>query len=138
MKKDKETRILEFDPVVYPFRLWVGKNVPHKSVEETFWALTTDMDKTPFDEVYYTRDRFVCATCYPVCDKESGWIGIFCNIQYTKLLTVGRMAHEATHIVDFLCEKLGIECYTFTQGEPRAYLVEWATNCIDKVKRGVV
>lgn len=131
-------QVYEFDPVIYPFRLWVGKNVPHKAVEETFWALTTDMDKTPFDEEYYHKNSFVCATCYPVCDKESGWIGIFCNILNTKLLTVGRMAHEASHIVDFLCEKFGIECCTFAQGEPRAYLVEWATNCIDKVKRGKV
>ena len=31
-------RIFEFDPAVYPFRLWVGVDVPSDEITGKFWA----------------------------------------------------------------------------------------------------
>lgn len=133
---ENKTQIHEFDPQVYPFRLWVGKNVPHETIENKFWALNDQMERTPFDKQYYERNRFVVASCFPVSDKQSGWIGIYCSIWRSNLLNVGRIAHESSHIADFLFEEFGFKNEGFDGGEPRAYLVEWCANCIDKVKRG--
>lgn len=134
----KSRQIFEFDPQVYPFRLWVGIQIPYEEIENTFWALNSDMERTPFDEAYYKRNCFVVATCFPVAHKESGWIGIYCSIWRNNDLNVGRIAHESSHITDFMFEEFGINNNGFDNGEPRAYFVEWCANCIDKVKRGKI
>lgn len=131
----KKTTIHEFDPQIYPCRLWVGKQSPFEEVEEKFWTLTTDYEKTPIEEAEYIRNRFVVATCYPVVDKAEGWLGILMVIHLPKQMSVGKIAHEATHVTDFLWERLGMEGYSFKEGEPRAYFTEWVANCIDFVRK---
>lgn len=56
-------------------------------------------------------------------------------IHLPKQMGVGKIAHEATHVTDYLCERLGLEGYSFNEGEPRAYFTEWVANCIDKVRK---
>lgn len=135
---ENKTQIHEFDPQVYPFRLWIGMKTPYEEVEKNFWALNDQMERTPFDEPYYRRNSFVVATCFPVAHKVSGWIGILCLISKPSQLNVGRIAHESSHIADFLFEEFGFKNEGFDGGEPRAYLIEWCANCIDNVKRGKV
>lgn len=53
-------------------------------------------------------------------------------------MTTGVIAHEARHITDFLCERLGIQEYDFDGGEARAYIVQWAADCIEKVKNNKI
>ena len=135
----KDTKIHEFNPQIYPFRVWVGKQVPFEDVEKKFWLLDSEKNKCDFDRDFYGgKDNFIYATCFPVCDKESGWCGIFMLIRNTKLLDVGKIAHEASHIYDYLSDILSLECYGFANGEPRAYFIEWCTNCIYDVFKGKV
>lgn len=131
----KKTTIHEFDPQIYPCRLWVGKQSPFEEVEEKFWTLTNEYEKAPIEESEYIRNRFVVATCYPVVEKTEGWLGVLMVIHLPKQMGVGKIAHEATHITDFLWERLGMEGYSFREGEPRAYFTEWVANCIDFVRK---
>ncbi len=124
-------KIYEFDPLIYPTRIWVGVNVPDKDIAERFYSLLSDGSIDDFED---TGNKGAVATCYLVVEKESNWKGVFCHIQRPKLTGVGVMAHEAEHIVCWICEQFGIESTTFGDSEPRAYLIQWVANCINEVK----
>lgn len=138
MEKEKTTKIHEFDPVIYPFRLWVAINPTLEEIRNKFYALNNDMELVDITEQVFKYDRFSVSTCYPVTDKESKWIGILCGIYKPKNMTTGVIAHEASHITDFLCERLGIQGFDFDGGEARAYIVQWAADCIEKVKNNKI
>ena len=122
--------IREFDPQIYPFRLWIGENVPYEEVEEKFWALTTETERTDFTREVYEKNSLIVATCFPVSDKETGWCGIFLQVWRPKSFNVGFIAHEASHVTDFVFEKFDIESNGFNGGEARAYFTQWVANCI--------
>lgn len=129
-------KIHEFDPLIYPTRIWVGVKVPFQDVTDKFYTLATDGTVCDFSEAVKNYDITTVATCYPVGDKESGWRGVMLNIHRPKLMSVGVVAHEAEHIVCWICEQFGIQSTTFDESEPRAYLIQYVADCIDKVKRG--
>lgn len=129
--------IHEFDPQIYPFMLWVAKKPKYEVVKDKFYALIGDDVKDIGEDMFY-RSATTYATCYPVCEKSSKRIGILVGMHMPKVMTAGCMAHEATHVCDFVCDRINMDCYTYDTGEPRAYLVQWITDCIDKVKRGKV
>lgn len=130
----KSNKIYEFDPLLYPTRLWVGVNIPYKDVSDKFYAINQDDSVTDFSDAVEKIVTSVIATCYPVGDKESGWRGIFCHISRLKDLSVGVIAHEAEHVVCWICEQFGICSHSFEDSEPRAYLIQWVANCINQVK----
>lgn len=128
--------IHEFNPVIYPFRLWVGINPSFGSVSERFYTLTPSMERIDFTRDIYHGSRFAIASTFPVCDKVGGWIGTFIPIYRPSMLTVGTIAHEASHCTDFMCDQFGVAGFNFNDGEARAYFTEWVANCINKVKMG--
>lgn len=123
--------IHEFDPLLYPTRVWAGVNVPSEDIAQKFYSLLTDGSVADFED---TASSSSVATCYPVVDKESKRKGIFCNIHRPKDTGVGVMSHEAEHIVCWICEQFGINSISFDDSEPRAYLIQWAANCLNEVK----
>lgn len=127
-------KIHEFDPLLYPTRLWVGVNIPFKDVCDKFYAINSDDTVTDFSDAVEQFGTSAVAACYPVGDKKTGWRGIFCHIFRPKFLSVGVIAHEAEHTVCWICEQFGIESTTFEDSEPRAYLIQYIANCINQVK----
>jgi hypothetical protein len=122
--------IQEFNPSIYPTRLWIGSEVGYEEVEEKFWALTTDIERTPLTREIYEKNSLIVATCFPVCDKESGWCGIFLQVWRPKAFDVGFIAHESSHVADFVFENFDIQCNGFEGGEAKAYFIQWVANCI--------
>lgn len=131
---ENKTQIHEFNPQVYPFRLWVGVKVPFEEVTK-FYNLCNMNEVAEFKEDDYYSHSKARATCMPVVRKEDNRIGILCSIWDAKGMTIGDVTHESLHITDFLCEYLGIKSEGFDDGEPRAYFAGWVANCIDQVKR---
>lgn len=132
--KKSTYKIHEFDSIIYPTRLWVGINTPLEDLQEKFYALTDKDEVMDFDASILEFKSTCFATCFPVGEKKSGWKGVYCHIQRPKDLRAGVMAHEAEHFVCWLCKKLGIESTEFDDSEPRTYLIQWAVDCIEKVK----
>lgn len=129
--------IHEFNPVIYPFRLWIGINVPAKAIQERFYAYDMKEDAifdiTDTDPMGYNA----VATTFPVVEKKGLYIGAFVNINKKHNLSLGVIAHEALHVCDLLSDRLGLVGDIkdlFIHGEARAYFVEWVANCINKVK----
>lgn len=130
--------IHEFDPVIYPFRVWVAIKPKVEDVSEKFFYLDTAMNCTPVTADDFYKTRFDVATTYPMENKESGALGCFIAMWRPKDFVCGMIAHEASHVTDFLCEVLGVSGFTLESGESRAYFLGWVADCIDKVKRGKV
>lgn len=133
---EKQGKIYEFNPIIYPFRLWVGMNVHSKDVQNKFFAHNFDETVSDFTDKELLQTN-VAATTYPVVERESGQCGAFININRKDKVSVGVIAHEASHVCDILSDMLGLVGEIdkmFSHGEARAYFIEWAANCINEVK----
>ena len=134
----KDTKIHEFHPLIYPFKSWVIVNPKLDDVRDRFYTYDTNDNLLDFDNTCFMNKSSIAMTCYPVVEKSSWWKGIILFIRDKKSVDVGGIAHEALHIVDYMCDTFGIKGFTFDDGEARAYLVGWAANCIDSVMKGKV
>lgn len=133
-----EKVIREFDPVLYPSRLWVGIDTPFEQVIGKFSFFDTEGCLAEDDDAKreYESHYNAYASTFHVADRESGWKGCLVVIWRRKDCGVGVCAHEASHYTDFIDESFGIGGHTFNDGEARAYLIQWAANCIYEVLRG--
>lgn len=134
---ESKGKIYEFNPIIYPFRLWVGMNVPKKDIANKFYAYKVGENEICDITEQNLEHSNTAATTFPVCDKEDNWIGAFVHIWRKDKCSVGVMAHEAVHVCDFLSDRLGLVGEIdnlFSHGEARAYFIEWVVNCINEVK----
>jgi hypothetical protein len=132
----KKVKIHEFDPVLYPCRLWIAVNPTFDEVSEKFYQLNSNVERCDFDHEYFDPSHHIIARTYPVSIKGEGWMGLLIGIYKEKQCNVGTIAHEAAHSSDWICEQFGITTGSFENGEAYAYLVGWIAECIWKVKTG--
>ena len=128
--------IREFNPEIYPTRLWVSVNPSFDDVNSIFYGLTDKMERIDISQEQFSKDSFTIATTIPVSSIESGWIGMLVSIWKPKQLDIKTICHESSHCADFICENFGISNGSFEHGEARAYLQGWIADCIYKVKTG--
>ena len=123
-------KVYEFDPVLYPTRLWVVVKPDVREMDAEFYALDEygetldEMNKDLFD------DSHTVAQTTLVQDKTSEYKGCLVAILRPKEVTPGIAAHEASHCADYLCDSFGIKSDTFETGESRAYYVQWVADTI--------
>ena len=124
MKKllKKAIKVHQFDPVIYPYTLWVAITDNLEEIKTRF----TYYDYTPLEiklKSYY-------GVTFDVRDelKTRGSLILF---SYKKYMTVGYMAHEASHVADNIFEYIGED---HPSDEAKAYLIEWIVDCINQVK----
>lgn len=120
--------IIELNPLIYPMRVWVGVRLTDKDIAHQYWGLDENGYRVDITNDISKRDESVVATCHPVSHKESGWRGILLNVHRPKAMSAGIMAHEAEHIICWICEIFGISSNTFDDSEPRAYLMQWLVD----------
>lgn len=130
--------IHEFDPSIYPCRLYVGMNPTFEEISEKFYGLTNENERIDIGEIQCSMDNFVVAKTHAVSCREDGWIGVCVAINRKKAMTAKTIAHEACHCADFICENFGIVSRKFDDGEAYAYLVGWIADCIEKVVKGKI
>lgn len=118
-------QIHQFDPVIYPVKLYVIKYPDAEEINDKF----TDFDLTSLN---YKLHADVYATTWStiVRLKETNKFGVLV-ILYPGKINIGHIAHEATHaarvIWDWLTEST-------TGAEADAYLVGWISDCINQVR----
>ncbi len=129
------TKIYEFDPVIYPTRLWVCKQPNVEDVSELFYPFDNNGELCDsFGDVFDEEGQF--ANTVRVSNKESHWRGCLVSMFRPKECGAGICAHEALHYVALLSEQFDIPLGGFDKSEPLAYLEQWATNCIWSVLVG--
>ena len=121
----KQIQIHQFDPVIYPVKLFVVKNSTPEVIHDNFQLLNGNSLDT---------DRSIggYASTYKsiVENKHSSKFGVL--IRLFGKLEVSELAHEATHAAGVIWDWLG---ENNIGEEANAYLVQWVVDCLDQVNR---
>ena len=133
-----KSRIYEFDPVIYPTRIWVSILPDFKDIDKDFYFLDDDGEVVDNAKEEFDSHYNAVATTFIVAHKKDGWKGCLVVVWRKRDCGTGICAHEATHVYDWLDNELGLHCQEFSNDEPKAYFVQWVANNIDKVLRGKV
>lgn len=115
-------KIFEFNPLIYPRRIWIGYNVKGKTLKTYFGVDIDNMDG--FDaSVYHDLRR-----------EANKKLGVFVRFESKKAMTTSNIAHESVHAALDILDELGSFASNVNQ-EPFAYLVGYIAKCCDAVKR---
>lgn len=122
----EESTIHEFDPVIYPYKLWV------------IIAGSPDIVAKKFDEyggkpilfVEGDVDRSEAFTM-PVRSKNNAAYGVVIFLRTKRSLTFNLVAHESSHAAKYLFDHIGADV---DPHEPFKYVVGWIAGCLGKVK----
>lgn len=126
-----KTVIHEFDPVIYPRKLWICINPSTAELENSFSIDTKyGSGNLKFDK-YYSL-----ATTSPVFKKDGDCRGVLICLKNQKSADFDIISHESIHAADYICEELGIKGQDFSENnEAYAYLVGWISKCCGEAKR---
>ena len=116
----------EFNPVIYPLKVWIVKNPTKEATLERFEhhdgvEITHDVKEGSIAGVY---NRVLC-------EKSTGNYGILISIFSSA--SVSNIAHEATHAARYIWNWIGEYDPAL---EADAYLVGWIADCMWQVKTG--
>ena len=130
-----KSKIYEFDPVIYPFKLLVSKDFDSKELGEIFYCVDDDENLVDSPGEFIPNRRTIARTiqCAPRDGSETCYLVL---LYHPKVIGIGTLAHESLHIANFVGEWLGFLPKKANEDEPQAYLVQWLANCIDSVLRG--
>lgn len=130
MAKKVSNIIHQFDPVIYPRKLWIIKTPDENIVKGAF----TDRLGAELSFVDDTGNPIDCLVMR-VRHKDSKMYGMLVWIQCD--MGFGTIAHEAFHVACDIfqdVEAMG----DFNNQEPLAYLVGFAADCINQVVTGKI
>lgn len=130
-----KSKVYEFDPVIYPMRLWISVKPAVEDIQKDFLLLDDN------DEVIETKEPFgrtTVAQTISVAHKKSSWMGCYVAILLPRQCDVGIITHESGHVTDWMCDHFGVGGFSFMDGEARQYFAQWVARCIDKVLKGRV
>lgn len=117
--------IFEFDPHIYPRKLWVSVGASTEELQERFGK----EDIKDFDESYY-------AETMALQQKEPLLGGVLVRFQDLKAMSPENIAHEAAHVAIEIFDYCDCRIDVDNQ-EPFSYLVGWIARCCDEVKNNL-
>lgn len=125
-------RIYEFNPVIYPTRLWVAlSSITIDEIDKTFDAICDDGVGVSFKANHKLLGVGVDAKTYIVGHKKQNIIG--CLVIISDSVQVKNLSHEADHCADYLFEEIGETERSYLHGEPYAYYQSWVFDCLYNV-----
>ena len=123
MIKKKILGYYEYDPVIYPRKLWVHIGDDFKELApKAFCNIVVDENKDYYGVEYGEVIR-----------KSDDKYGILVSFPKRKDMTMDICVHEASHVCDDLENALNIK----HGDEPSAYLLGWIASCINKARLGI-
>lgn len=118
-------QIHEFDPQIYPVKLWITTGSNNTVLAENFeWYYDDPKIEIDLDSHY--------AITGLVRQKSTSLVGVLVAFENKKAMTIKNIAHEVSHAVDDVWNRIGEKK---VGNEANAYLAGWIAECIEKVKR---
>lgn len=117
--------IHEFDPVIYPYKLWIIISKNYSCVAEHFY-------NDDGSEITAIDFKNIDAFTIPVIEKKSKKLGVVILFPSKKNISFKNVAHEASHAAKMLFEYIKADC---REHEPFEYLLGWIADCCHKVKK---
>lgn len=121
-------KIHEFDPVIYPYKLWVIVDKSPKNIPSYFWDNEGNELKSIEEDTAGTDGFSV-----NVINKDQSRYGALIFFRSRKSMTYKLVAHEACHAAKFLFEHIDAD---MREHEPFEYVVGWIAECCEIVKKG--
>ena len=119
--------IHEFDPVIYPYKLWVVVDKKPTGISDVF----DEYSGNPIE--FIDRDTMgLRAFAMPVTRKEDPYFGVVLFFRSRKSMSFELVAHECSHAAKYLFDHIGAE---IKEHEPFEYVVGWMAGCCEKVKK---
>lgn len=116
--------IFEFNPTIYPRRLWVVKGNDNEFVKDKFCK----RDGSDIDFYDNEDDNpSLCTVFGNIKERETGNFGMLVCIYED--VQLDHIAHEAYHIASEIFRDIGAE-HDIDNQEPAAYLIGWCARCI--------
>ncbi len=123
-------KIHKFNPVIYPYYLWVIVDKEPTCISESF----NEYNGSPINYVEEDTKRWEAFTM-PVIWKKGRKYGVVIFFRSKKSMTFELVAHEASHAAKYLFEHIGAD---MAQHEPFEYVIGWIAGCCEKVKQGKI
>ena len=118
----KLVNIHQFDPVIYPIKLWVTITDDKHSLSERFRNGYNDND---IDTQFIDLSE---AVTYYVQQKENPtYYGVLIVFSKRKYCSIKNIVHESSHAIDFIFRHIN---ETNPGDESKAYLIGWIGKCI--------
>ena len=97
-------KVFEFDPVIYPYKLWVCLDKEPNKIEDLF-------DEYSGKKIVFIGGDTDIAKAFtmPVMDSKNRHYGVVVFIRSKASLTYELVAHEATHAAKYLFEHIGCD-----------------------------
>ena len=130
-----KSKIYEFNPAIYPFKLLVTKEFDSKELGDMFYVVNEDKELCESYEVFTPASRTTARTI-EVSDKNEHDTYIMVILCHPKNIGVGIISHESLHVSNIVAEWLGFLPEKAMEDEPVAYLSEWVAKCINSVLKG--
>ena len=121
--KKKGLGYFEYDPVIYPRKLWVHIGDDIGELASKAFCGIEGYDVKKYYGVEYGN----------VARKSDDICGVLVSFPSRKNMTMEVCAHEASHVCDDLEKAVGLE----HGGEASAYLIGWIVSCIGKARLGI-
>ena len=118
----KKKGYYEYDPVIYPRKVWVHIGTNFKELASEIFEGELIFDDKTYDGAVFEE----------VIRKSDDEYGILATFPSSKEMTMGVCSHEASHICDAIEKAIGME----HGGEASAYLLGWIASCINKARLG--
>lgn len=121
--------IQEFDPVIYPFRVWVIIDKTPNVIADNF----KEYNGNVIEFITSDTNRLQAFTM-PVQSIENPMYGVVLFFRSKRSMTYEVVAHESSHAAKYLFEHINAE---MKEHEPFEYVVGWIAGCCEKVKKNV-
>lgn len=119
--------IYEFNPVIYPYKIWVVINKNTKVILDNF----NDNSNEPIVDLENNTNHSA-AFAMEVIKKDTGKIGTILYFRNRASMRYELIAHESIHAGKNLFEYI---CADINPKEPFEYLVGWIAGCCEEAKR---
>lgn len=125
---NKKTQIHQFDPIIYPYKLWI-------IVDKTPNIISSNFKEYSGEDIMFidSKTNMFQAFTMPVrkIDKVSSDYGVVLFFRSRNSITYELASHEASHAAKYLFKHIGAD---ITEHEPFEYVIGWIANCIYQVK----
>lgn len=121
--------IHQFDPVIYPYKVWVIIDKKPNRIPEKF----KEYSGNPIIFQDSDMDRLEAFTM-PVQSKgDDPYYGVILFFRSKRSMDYELVAHESSHAAKYLFEHIGADCNIH---EPFEFVVGWISGCCKEVKNG--
>lgn len=120
--------IYEFNPVIYPYKLWIVLDKDPRVIQDEF----DEYSGKPIERI--EEDTMMSeAFTMPVMKKGDRKFGVTIFFRSKRSMQFELVSHESSHAAKYLFEHVGAD---IAPHEPFEYVVGWISSCIGRVKAG--